>query len=254
MEQSKNIAALAKALCKAQSEMKPALKDSVNPFFKSKYADLASVSEAVIPLLSRNGMCVIQTTDKEADGVTLVTTLAHESGQWIRGRLFMRPTKNDPQGIGSCLTYQRRYALAAIVGLTSEEDDDGNAASRREEKLAPNPPMGSPHEDSPKTKAAKDPANSKYAGGKWKDVVVHFGKNEGKKLGELDNKSLHWWRVEWKPKIFKGIIDEKSSELRHALDVAHFEHEKAKAEHHQEHPPEGAPKFKEDMYEKDQEF
>lgn len=245
MDQSESIAELAKAVCKVQSELKPVSKDAVNPFFQSKYADLSAISQAVLPLLSTNGLCVMQTTEKDTDGVTLVTTLAHESGQWIKGRLFMKPVKNDPQGVGSCLTYQRRYALAAIVGLAAA-DDDGNEASG---KLQEDHPHGIPHEDSPKTKAAKDPANSKYANGKWKEVVIHFGKNEGKKLGALDAQSFHWWRVEWKPKPYKGTIDAKAAELRHALDVAHFEHEKAKEEMIHEEP-----KYKEDLYPEDQDF
>lgn len=128
--QSESIAALAAALAKAQGEIKGAAKDTANPFFKSKYADLASVWEACRAELTKNGLSVIQTTDDGGNGITVVTTLAHSSGEWIRGRLTMRPVKDDPQGVGSAITYARRYALAAIVGV-APEDDDGNAASGR---------------------------------------------------------------------------------------------------------------------------
>jgi hypothetical protein len=126
--QSESIAALAAALSKAQGAIKGASKDTANPFFKSKYADLASVWDACRDALSANGLSVIQTTDDGAEGVTVITTLAHSSGEWVRGKLTMKPAKNDPQGVGSAITYARRYALAAMVGV-APEDDDGNAAS-----------------------------------------------------------------------------------------------------------------------------
>lgn len=126
--QSESIAKLAEALSKAQGKIKGASKDTANPFFKSKYADLASVWDACREQLSAHGLSVIQTTDNAPEGVCVVTTLAHSSGEWIRGKLTMQPVKNDPQGVGSAITYARRYALAAMVGV-APEDDDGNAAS-----------------------------------------------------------------------------------------------------------------------------
>jgi hypothetical protein len=140
MDTSEQIDALAGALSKAQAKITGALKDSANPFFKSKYADLASVWDACREQLSANGLAVIQTTDIDPDGVTVITTLAHSSGQWIRGRLRMIPVKHDPQGIGSCLTYARRYALAAIVGV-AQVDDDANQASGKA-YASPHTPIG----------------------------------------------------------------------------------------------------------------
>ena len=129
MLQSESINELAAALAKAQGRIKGALKDTSNPFFKSKYADLASVWEACRSALSENGLSVVQTTTCDnPESVTVETQLIHSSGQWIRGCLTMRPAKSDPQGIGSTITYARRYGLAAIVGV-APEDDDGNAAS-----------------------------------------------------------------------------------------------------------------------------
>ena len=128
---SPEIGELAAALAAAQGEITGALKDSKNPFFKSSYADLASCWESCRAPLSKNGLAVIQTTQEAPEGVKVLTTLAHKSGQWIRGELPMKPVKNDPQGIGSCITYARRYALAAIVGL-AQIDDDANAASGKE--------------------------------------------------------------------------------------------------------------------------
>lgn len=137
MEQSETINELAAALSKAQGQIKGALKDSANPFFKSKYADLSSVWEACREPLSANGLAVIQTTCDSPNGVSVVTTLAHSSGQWIRGHMTLEPKDKTPQGYGSSITYARRYALAAIVGV-APEDDDGNAASgKKDADVAP---------------------------------------------------------------------------------------------------------------------
>jgi len=129
--QSDNIAELAAALSKAQGEITGALKDSSNPFFKSKYADLASCWDACRKQLAANGLSVIQTTEAFSDDrLVLVTTLAHNSGQWVRGFLPVLTKDASPQAQGSGLTYARRYALAAIVGL-AQIDDDAEAAQAR---------------------------------------------------------------------------------------------------------------------------
>jgi hypothetical protein len=131
MEQSSDIGELVKAMAKAQAEMQAAVKDSSNPFFKSKYADYSSVRDASFPALNKNGLVVIQTTAPVENGsIDIITTLAHESGQWIKGILTLKPQKNDPQGIGSAVTYGRRYGLAAITGV-AQEDDDAEAAINR---------------------------------------------------------------------------------------------------------------------------
>lgn len=129
MKMSEQINELAAALAKAQGEMRFAAKANVNPHFKSKYADMASVIEAIREPLARNGLAHTQLC-REGEGGTVIvdTVLMHLSGQYIASSMTMRPVKNDPQGIGSALTYARRYALQGICGLASD-DDDGNAAS-----------------------------------------------------------------------------------------------------------------------------
>ncbi len=130
MNRSESINELAAALAKAQAVMAGASKDNLNPHFKSKYADLASVWDACRKPLSDNGLSVVQTATASDDGrVGVETMLMHSSGQWLSEVLLMRPVKDDPQGVGSCVTYARRYALAAVAGV-APEDDDGNAASR----------------------------------------------------------------------------------------------------------------------------
>jgi len=129
--QSEQIDQLAKALAAAQGAMKSAAKDVENTFYKSSYADLAACMAACREPLSKNGLAIIQTTQYEGEQTWLETTLAHSSGQWMRSRYPVRPIKNDPQGVGSALTYARRYALMSMVGVVASDDDDGEAAVGR---------------------------------------------------------------------------------------------------------------------------
>ena len=130
MNKSEQINELAAALSKAQGEIKGALKDSANPFFKSKYADLASVWDACRDHLAKNGLSVIQMPEtSDTGGIAVETLLAHSGGQWISSRFVVPIAKPDAQSIGSAITYARRYALAAMVGV-APEDDDGNAATK----------------------------------------------------------------------------------------------------------------------------
>jgi hypothetical protein len=128
--QSEQINELASALSKAQGEMTPAIKDSKNPFFKSSYADLSSIWNSCKEPLSKHGLAVVQTMDTQEGQFVLLTTLAHSSGQWMRSCLPILTEKNTAQGLGSSITYMRRYALSAIVGITCDEDDDGHEASK----------------------------------------------------------------------------------------------------------------------------
>ena len=122
---------LAEALAKAQLEMVGAVKDSNNPFFKSKYADLANVLDAIKPC-NKYGLSIVQMPSSAADGaVKLTTMLMHSSGQWIQASYSVKPVKADPQGVGSCITYMRRYAAAAFAGV-AQVDDDGNSASGKQ--------------------------------------------------------------------------------------------------------------------------
>lgn len=129
MQHSDQINELATALAKAQGEIEIAVKDSENPHFKSRYADLQSCWAACRDPLTKHGLAVVQSPSHE-DGVAHVTTLlTHSSGQWMRSDCSVRPNKPDAQGLGSALTYLRRYALSAMVGIAPGDDDDGNAAS-----------------------------------------------------------------------------------------------------------------------------
>lgn len=119
---------IAEALVKAQKGFSPALKQSNNPHFRSKYADLATCVEAVIDALNNNGIALMQMTHECQDGVTVETVFIHASGELLSaGKLHVPAVKHDAQGYGSALTYARRYSLMAACGI-APEDDDGNAA------------------------------------------------------------------------------------------------------------------------------
>lgn len=128
MLRSDKIDLVSKALVKAQAKIKHAVKDSVNPHFKSKYSDLASVMDAIKEPFAENGLALMQPLSSDQDAVKCTTLILHESGQFIGSEMSMRPVRNDPQGLGSCATYLRRYMAAAAAAVASD-DDDGNAAS-----------------------------------------------------------------------------------------------------------------------------
>lgn len=128
---SEQIDLITAALAKAQSEIENPSKDNVNPHFKSRYADLATVLEVCREPLSKHGLSVTQPLFMEGDKVVLATILSHTSGQWIKSFIPLPIQKPGSQEIGSCITYMRRYSLAALVGIF-QEDDDAEAAEGRE--------------------------------------------------------------------------------------------------------------------------
>lgn len=138
MQTSERIEELAKALCKAQSKIENAKKDVKNDFFKSRYADLASVWDACRGPLTDNGLSIVQGLSSLEDKVVCTTLLLHISGQFIKSEFSMLPKDASPQAAGSCATYLRRYSLMAMVSI-APEDDDGNAASG---KSQPRPTQG----------------------------------------------------------------------------------------------------------------
>jgi len=137
IEHSESIAKLADALCQAQSEVENARLNATNPHFKNQYADLPAVLEAVRPVLNKHGLSVVQHPGFEDGLCTLSTMLLHKSGEWMSAQAAAPVSRQDPQGIGSAVTYLRRYSLASVMGI-SQADDDGNAASGP--RRAPPPP------------------------------------------------------------------------------------------------------------------
>lgn len=135
MQKSESIAALAAALAKAQGEMENAGKNSVNPHFRSKYADLAEIINTVRPVLAKHGLSVTQFPSFDGTLAHVETIIAHQSGEWMSGTTSSPVQKADPQGIGSATTYLRRYSLAAVCNL-AQEDDDANAATKPKATVA----------------------------------------------------------------------------------------------------------------------
>ena len=120
------------ALSNFQGKMTAVKKDSTNPFYKSKYASLDTIWETIRKPLSENGLSVAQTMNLIESNSVLETTLYHTSGEWISGTQLVNPVKNEPQGLGSAITYARRYSISAILGLVSDDDDDANTATKPE--------------------------------------------------------------------------------------------------------------------------
>lgn len=134
MEKSEQINELAAALAKAQREMRNAGKNADNPYFKSKYADLGEILNTIKEPLAKYGLAITQLYDgMSGKDISVTTMLMHSSGQYIANTGNYPATKQDIQGVGSAITYARRYSLAAMLGLT-QEDDDGNAASKAQGK------------------------------------------------------------------------------------------------------------------------
>ena len=130
MNKSESIKELATALAKAQAVMENASKDTANPFFKSRYANLESVVGVIRPALEKFGLSFVQVCHDWDVGARVETIILHESGEWLScGTMSAPATKADAQGFGSALTYARRYSLSAAFGVATE-DDDGNAASK----------------------------------------------------------------------------------------------------------------------------
>lgn len=134
MNRSEQINELVIALSKAQASIPNATMNKINPHFKSKYADLASVLDAIRAPLAANGLAIMQTTEIRDGSLALVTTLAHGSGQWVSSE-YPLPAVARPQELGSALTYARRYSVAAIICNAADEDDDAENAEKGKQKI-----------------------------------------------------------------------------------------------------------------------
>lgn len=188
MNKSDSIIELTKALIAFQSELKPVPKDSINPFFHSKYADLSTIWESIRPLLVKHGFAVSQLPRIQDNQIILTTLLLHTSGEWLSSDLLVTPIKpNDPQAAGSALTYARRYALSALLGICSEEDDDAEAAVGRTEKTAAPAPAAS--KSQPSIMAPDKPGNFANAG-EFLTACAKLGFNKTQVLNELKVKTL----------------------------------------------------------------
>lgn len=192
-KRSSTIGAIAGALAKAQGEMDGARKDSTNPHFKSQYADLASVWDACRAPLSKHGLSVLQPVSADGAKVTVTTILAHSSGEWLEESLTMTAQQNTPQGVGSAITYGRRYGLASMVGI-APEDDDGNAASgkpslQQETSASPQPRQKPDGYDDWLT----DMASAADEG--WPKLSAAFGKSKPEYRNHVTGPDKDQWKA-----------------------------------------------------------
>lgn len=211
IEQSPTVATLFAALVAAQGELRNPPKDSINPHFKSKFADLATVRETVQPTLLKHGLAVSQLPCEVAGvGPGLCTMLLHSSGEYIRATIALRPAKQDPQGIGAALTYARRYGLQAVLGVVAD-DDDGNQASR--------PPQQKQQQDRQPAKPQQQAAPA--ANGKAKKeaatVAELFASMDAVKRSPKDGAELVTWLKSAETQLRRLVPDYHPGELGDAV-------------------------------------
>jgi hypothetical protein len=155
MKTSDNVDKIIPAFIAFQAELPAVPKDSENPHFRNKYASLGAITEAMRPHLKNHGLGYMQYMAHTDGFQFMITRFVHTSGQWIEDDGYLlNPTKNDPQGMGSAVTYGRRYTISAFAGIISEDDDDGNKASEPVRKPSP---VTSPAPKPVKTKELKEP-------------------------------------------------------------------------------------------------
>lgn len=143
--ESSKLDKLFEALAKAQLEMEVAKMESINPYFKSRYADLTAIVKASRPFLAKHGICIIQRAVTHEQGHTFLhTRMCHSSGQWIESNMAVRPPKSDIQTMGSYLTYLRRYMYAALTGVVSSDEDDDGEIAMNEPRTQTSPASCSP--------------------------------------------------------------------------------------------------------------
>ena len=137
MKRSEPCDAISAALAAAQAEMKNPSFDSTNPHFRNKFASLAAIRNAVVPVFAKHGLSVMQELTSVDGAVACLTVVQHSSGQWLEfGPLAMPVSKPDAQGYGSASTYCKRYSLQSVAAIVGDEDDDGNEASKPTQKPA----------------------------------------------------------------------------------------------------------------------
>lgn len=200
MNMSASIAAIAEAFAAAQSELENVTKDKVNPAFKSQYATLAAVLDVVRPVMAKHGIAIIQAPGNNEHGhITVTTTLAHKSGEWMSSTVVVPTPKNDAQGVGSAISYGRRYSLAAMCGV-AQEDDDGNAASTNGN--APSRPVSTATQPSPRPQAPApqkgNPVDSAKADVRRWISAMGVDREEAELLVHLDNLTPDDFRPEYR--------------------------------------------------------
>lgn len=197
---------IAVALSKAQAEFKPAKFDSSNPHFRSRYASLNAIVDAIREPLAKHGIAYTHLVGADEVGSFVETRLIHSSGQFLSSKMRLVVDKNTMQAFGSAITYARRFTLSALCGVVADEDDDGNAVSIPAPKAAHTPapkPIEAP-------RAPVQAPQMAYGGeGVPPSYIIPFGPYEGKEIASVPLDEL----VNYATKIFndnKGKIPKES--------------------------------------------
>jgi len=227
MTRSESINELAAALAKAQAVMTGAKKDSDNPFFKSHYADLASVRDACMPALNAHGLSVLQFPRLVSAGdhewlIEVETVLAHASGQFIADTLAVPVTKADAQGVGSAITYARRYALGAVAGVAAEDDDGESAVGRTVHKAKahtaePEPAKGAGLSVVAKVEDVRQKAGTSKAG---KPFTKYTVKADGHDFNTFDRELAEWAKMSKARGVYAELTYKEGQYGRDLLGIA----------------------------------
>ena len=203
MQHSETIGKLSDALAKAQAEMTSITKDRTNPHFKNRYATLDAILDAIRPTLAKHGLSVVQGASDTTQGFNVETWLIHSSGEYIANVVAVPVSKQDAQGVGSALTYGRRYGVSALLALSTDEDDDGEAAVKKP-VAKPEPKRAEP----PKAEAKPDAKPEVHADDpkrEWDGTdadALHYrfpvkgSENYGKRMEEMSDEDLQKF-VSW---------------------------------------------------------
>lgn len=200
MQHSDTIGKLADALAKAQAEIKAIGKDRTNPHFKNRYATLDAILDTIRPTLAKHGLSVVQGASDTTTGFNVETWLVHSSGEYIANVVAVPVSKQDAQGVGSALTYGRRYGVSALLALSTDEDDDGEQAvkqTRQPEPRKAEPPKA----ETPKAVEPKPEKPVPEWDGTDHDALSfpfpvkghsHYGKPMGEMTDEALQKFVAW--------------------------------------------------------------
>ena len=176
MQHSDGLGELAKALAAVQAEMEPAAFNAINPFLKNRYADLGSVISAAKPHLTKHGLAYSQLVGGAQGAIEVETILMHASGEWVASSVSLpmveEKGKSAAQVAGSIITYLRRYALSAILGVYADEDTDGQVAHRQEQRQERQERHQEPARDWPQQESRPATSGGEYTDGQRKALYA----------------------------------------------------------------------------------
>lgn len=195
MHKSDSIAALAAALAAAQAEMRSITKDRINPHFRNRYATLDAILDAVRPTLAKHGLSLVQGASESAQGFHVETYLLHKSGEFIANVVAVPVAKQDAQGVGSALTYGRRYGVSALLALSTDEDDDGEQAVKAPAAAAKKAEPKPEPKQEPKAKPAAEWDGTDTDALRY-PFPVEGSPHYGKPMGEMPTEALQKF-VDW---------------------------------------------------------